>query len=664
MFTGKPIPFAKLGGMFANTKLGQFLSSIKKDAKRISDSVKATFAKNFINPLREKLNSFDRWASTPFNDLNAELENLTANNYLGLERSLNLLFSNNASSVVNARNTLLERLGKVVEFSANTNYKLGPFSIGELSSFAAADDSFAATLRDMEQHTDNLSGLGGATVKFDFQRIYGNVTVQNTAVHIVSSNVVYPNLSKTIYPVVNIGDIIVVENEERVVISKKFTPTFDGTVSIDTTTNNVKVTTASVSTLNLASCNLSVNGGIGVLETGNILLNSGMFISVNGEVRQINTINSLGDYLTVYLPFNNSVSNTLLLRESSFNVNTAFTFTNERLLQVRNSFIANSLCLDNVITGVGTTFTSVLQANNKIYYDNKEYNVVAVTNTTITVDDSLRYTERFPVYKINNETPFLDLTEDMVDPDGIITAFTLPGQIMGDNAVLNDLTVRVRRANGVYQTVSASKPVDAAQSLFQEELLRKAKDILTQMKYDLRDDAIRSLSEAQLVAKIEETYTRITNIKSDIKNVIEQDMAVINQVKSLVKGMIKLFSMSCSKKKRKDEGGKATDSDDYLDLILQPNPDRQGCDATSSDFITILDDFDKEYNDPNLDTPNIPDIDTGIPSANNLFDGLDSISGPFPRQDEAPDGGNIIGGGIDDQNPDVEIPEDPCAKPC
>lgn len=664
MFTGKPIPFAKLGGMFANTKLGKFLASIKKDAKRISDAVKATFAKNFINPLREKLNSFDRWASTPFNDLNVELENLTANNYLGLERSLNLLFSNNASSVVNARNTLLERLGKVVEFSANTNYKLGPFSIGELSSFAAADDSFAATLRDMEQHTDNLSGLGGATVKFDFQRIYGNVTVQNTAVHIVSSNVVYPNLSKTIYPVVNIGDIIVVENEERVVISKKFTPTFDGTVSIDTTTNNVKVATASVSTLNLASCNLSVNGGIGVLETGNILLNSGMFISVNGEVRQINTINSLGDYLTVYLPFNNSVSNTLLLRESSFNVNTAFTFTNERLLQVRNSFIANSLCLDNVITGVGTTFTSVLQANNKIYYDNKEYNVVAVTNTTITVDDSLRYTERFPVYKINNETPFLDLTEDMVDPDGIITAFTLPGQIMGDNAVLNDLTVRVRRANGVYQTVSASKPVDAAQSLFQEELLRKARDILTQMKYDLRDDAIRSLSEAQLVAKIEETYTRITNIKSDIKNVIEQDMAVINQVKSLVKGMIKLFSMSCSKKKRKDEGGKATDSDDYLDLILQPNPDRQGCDATSSDFITILDDFDKEYNDPNLDTPNIPDIDTGIPSANNLFDGLDSISGPFPRQDEAPDGGNIIGGGIDDQNPDVEIPEDPCAKPC
>ena len=653
MFTGKPIPFAKLGGMFANTTLGQFLAGIKRDAQRVSDAVRNLFAKDFLNPL-----------ATRFNDLNADLDSLTANNYTGLQAALPGLFSNTEPSIVSARTELLDRLGKVVEFSANTNYKLGPFSIGELSSLAAAEDSFASTFRTMEQHTDSLSGLGGATVKFEFQRIYGNVTIQNSSVHIISSNVVYPNLSNRVYPIVNIGDVIVVDTEERTVISKKFTPTFHGTVSIDTTTNNVKVTTASVSTLNLTSCNLSVNGGIGGYETGNILLSSGMFISVNGEVRQINTINSLGDYLTVYLPFNNSVSNTILLKESSFNVNTAFTFTNERLISVKTPFVANSLCLDNVITGVGTTFTSVLEANNKIYYDNKEYNVVSVTNTSITVDDSLRYTERMPIFKITNEVPYLDLTEDLVDPDGIITAFTLPGQIMGDTTLLNGLTVKVRRANGAYQSVNASKPTDAAQSLLQEELLRRAKNALTQMKYDLRDDALRSLTSTDVVIAINGSINRLTAIKNDAKNIYEQDLAVINQVKSLVKGMIKLFSMSCSKKKRKDQGGNATDSDDYLDLILQPNPERQGCDATTSDFIDILDDFDREYNDPNLNTPNSPDIDTNIPSANNLFDELDSISGPFPRQDGNPAGGDVIGGGIDDQNPDVVIPEDPCAKPC
>lgn len=662
MFTGKPIPFAKLKGMFADTALGQFLSGIKKDIKTKADAVKQFFAQNFINPLKDKLNS-ENFISSPLNDLNQELEFLTANNYAGMQAALPLLFSNTTPSIVTARNELLSRLGQVKDINTSSNFKLGPFTIGELTSMADEADSLARALQEMEEHTNNLSGLGGAQVKFRLERITGNLTLQNTSVHIVSTNVVYANLSQSTYPVVNIGDTIVVDTEERVVIDKKFTPTFDGTVSIDTSANSYKVTTTSLATLNLASCNLSVNGGIGVIETGNLVLGKGMFVSINSEVRQVNTINALGDYLTVYAPFDNSVTGALLLKETSFNVNTAFTFTNERLIAVKTSFVANSLCLDNVITGQGTTFTSQLQPNNKIIYDSKEYIVKSVTDTTIEVDDDwLRYTVNFPIFKVVEEIPFLDLTEDLVDPDGILTAFTLPGQIMGDEAVLVGLTTRVRRANGTYQSVSASKPTDAAQALFQQALMRRTKEILNQMKYELRNDAIRSLTSTVLLQRINETETRIRTIKNDIKDVIEQDIAVLNQVKSIVKGMIKLFSMSCSKKKRKDEGGK-TDSDDYLDLILQPNPDRQGCDATASDFIDILDDFDKEYNDPDVSSNNTPVVDTTIPTTE-LFDGLDGISGPFPRQPGTPAGGDNTGGDVDDQDPDVLVPEDPCAKPC
>lgn len=662
MFTGKPIPFAKLKGMFADTALGQFLSGIKKDIKTKADAVKQFFAQNFINPLKDKLNS-ENFISSPLNDLNQELEFLTANNYAGMQAALPLLFSNTTPSIVTARNELLSRLGQVKDINTSSNFKLGPFTIGELTSMADEADSLARALQEMEEHTNNLSGLGGAQVKFRLERITGNLTLQNTSVHIVSTNVVYANLSQSTYPVVNIGDTIVVDTEERVVIDKKFTPTFDGTVSIDTSANSYKVTTTSLATLNLASCNLSVNGGIGVIETGNLVLGKGMFVSINSEVRQVNTINALGDYLTVYAPFDNSVTGALLLKETSFNVNTAFTFTNERLIAVKTSFVANSLCLDNVITGQGTTFTSQLQSNNKIIYDSKEYIVKSVTDTTIEVDDDwLRYTVNFPIFKVVEEIPFLDLTEDLVDPDGILTAFTLPGQIMGDEAVLVGLTTRVRRANGTYQSVSASKPTDAAQALFQQALMRRTKEILNQMKYELRNDAIRSLTSTVLLQRINETETRIRTIKNDIKDVIEQDIAVLNQVKSIVKGMIKLFSMSCSKKKRKDEGGK-TDSDDYLDLILQPNPDRQGCDATASDFIDILDDFDKEYNDPDVSSNNTPVVDTTIPTTE-LFDGLDGIAGPFPRQPGTPAGGNNTGGDVDDQDPDVLVPEDPCAKPC
>lgn len=651
MFTGKPVPFAKLGGMFADTTLGKFLADIKRDAGRITNSVKNFFAQEFINPLRRALNS-ENFISSPLNDLNQELEYYTADNYLNLQAALPLLFSNTEPSIVTARTELLNRLGQVQDLNTSNNYKLGPFTLGELTSMADEADSLSRTLRSFEEHTDNLSGLGGsATVKFRFERIYGNVTISNATVNIASTNTVSPNLSLTRYPVVNIGDTVVVNSLERVVIGKNFVAAPAGTVTVSGNT----VTSSDVGTLNLANCLLDTGGSL--------VVGNGTYISVNNEVRQVSSVNSLGDFLTVHLSFYNPASSQTFYKEASFNVNTAFATTSSDLtISLKTSFVANSICLDNVITGNGTTFTSYLSANDKIYYDDREYNVVSVTDGAIVVDDYLRATTRFPVFKIIDEVPFLDLTEDLVDPDGIITSFTLPGQIMGDSTVLDGLTTRVRRANGTYQTVNASQPTDAAQSLFQEELLRRTKEILTQMKYDLRDDAIRELSSALLAQRISETDVRLKTIKEDIDNVIEQDIAVYNQVKGLVKGMIKLFSMSCSKKKRKDSGGNATDSDDYLDLITSPNPNRLGCDATESDFIDILDDFDKEYNDPNVSSNNVPIIDTTIPSTN-LFDDLDGVAGPFPRQTTGA-GGDTVGGGLDDQDPDVTVPENPCAKPC
>ena len=315
--------------------------------------------------------------------------------------------------------------------------------------------------------------------------------------------------------------------------------------------------------------------------------------------------------------------------------------------------------MDNVITGNGTSFTSDLVANNKILYDSREYIVVSVTDTTIVVDDYVRAANNFAVYKVTNETPFVGLDEDLVDPDGIVNAFTLPGSITGDPTYMDGMVTRVRRANGIYQTVSASKPTDAAQALFQDELMRRTREILNQMRYDLRNDAVRSLSNADTVLAITNITNQLTNARDDVRNIVEQDIAVLNQAKNLVKGMVKLFSLSCSKKKRKDTG--ANDSDEYLDIILYPNPQRQGCNATTSDFIVILDDFDQEYNDPGFNNNDVT-ANTTIPNFGEL-DELDGVDGPFPRQTTGTGTGEADTG-VDNNDPDVNVPEDPCAKPC
>lgn len=653
VFSCTPIPFAKNGGFnFKESKFGKFLEKLKNFKK----DLKTFFAENFTNPLRDSyqknvLDPLNINFGSPLDNFNDWMDKYTANNYVGLQAALPGLFSNTEPSVATARTNLLNMIGKVQQ--NGDTYKAGPFSLGELINIAEESDSLARTMREMEQHTDNLSGLGGSGVVFEFARLYGNVLVTGANVNIASSIVVSPNLSQTVYPIVDIGDTVVINSLEKIVTNKNFTVAPTGTVSIDVSTDNVRVTTASVATLNLANCLLSTSGSI--------TLNNRMFISVNNEVRQVNVINSLGDHLTVYNPFYSSASAQGFFKETSFNVNTAFSTTNTDLtIKVKSGFVCNSVCLDNVITGNGTSFTTHLQANNKIYYDNKEYFVISVTDTQIVVDDYLRKTGNYPVFKVINETPLLGLDEDLVDPDGIVNAFTLPGTISGDSNFLNGMTVQVRRANGIYQTASASKPTDCAQSLFQQELLRRTRRHLDQLKYDLRDEAIKGLTPAQLIDKLTDTKNRLKSVKEDVKNIYEQDLQVLNQVKNLVKGMIKLFSLSCSKKKRKDSG--ANDSDEYLDLILIPNPERQGCDATISDFIDILDDFDFDYNDPGFTNNPITANTSIIP--NKALDDIDDIAGPFPRQGTGTvDSGNV-GAGVDDQNPDVNVPEDPCAKPC
>lgn len=656
MFSCLPVPFAKNGGFnFADTALGKTLNDLAAAAKKGKD-----FFRNGLNEFVNKitggirdnvLGPLDRATGGFFNDANAFLDKFTGpEGQVRLEAALPNLFGRTGGAIANARTDLLNALGAVQQKS--DTYTIAGFSIGELVNLAEESDSLARALRDFQTHTDNLSGTGGAGTALEIQRLYGNVVFTGATANIASSNQVSPNLSATLYPVTELGDLVIIDNQPRIIIDKNFTAAPTGTVSIDTTTDNVKVTTTSVGTLNLASHLISTSG--------TITLNTNMYISVNGEVRQVNTINSLGDYLTVYNPFYESaVANTFYV-ETSFNVNTAYTTTKtDQEIKVQTSFVCNSVCLDNVITGVGTTFTSDLQANNKIYYDAKEYIVVSVTDTTIVVDDYLRKTKNFAVYKVTNEIPYLGLDEDLVDPDGIVNAFTIPSTITGDPNFMNGFTTRVRRANGVYQTVNAGSPTDAAQSLFQQKLMEKVREQLNQMKYDLRDDAIRDLSDAEVINKLNSTITRFKNTRDEIKDIIAQDKAVLNSVKSLVKGMVKLFSLSCSKKKKK--GGEATDSDDYLDLILYPNPERQGCDANTSDFIDILDDFDDEYNDPGITLPTLS-ANTAIEPITD-FDDANLIGGPLPNQGTGiGDGeGNV---GVDRGDPDVNVPENPCAKPC
>jgi hypothetical protein len=227
-----------------------------------------------------------------------------------------------------------------------------------------------------------------------------------------------------------------------------------------------------------------------------------MAITVNDEIRTIQSINVAGDYLLVDLPFDSSVTGATLYKETSFIVNTAFTTTKtNEIVYRRTPFVCNSECLDTVITGNGTTWTSQLEVGNKIIYDTKEFIIEEVTDTTITVNDQLTLTRNLPVYKVNNEIEVMSIGED-IDPDEIINGFSMIETMTGDPNFMKGVKSRVRLANGKYTSVATENPTDAAQSLFKKELLVQAKDALQRMKYDLNDAKTRRLIALSLILKI------------------------------------------------------------------------------------------------------------------------------------------------------------------
>jgi hypothetical protein len=127
-------------------------------------------------------------------------------------------------------------------------------------------------------------------------------------------------------------------------------------------------------------------------------------------------------------------------------------------------------------------------------------------------------------------------------------------------------------------------------------------------------------------------------------------------------GLLKLFSVSCGKKKRKDESPQAEESDEYLSLILAPNPLRQGCSATESDFISLLDEIDAEHNEPNLPTYDIQVPNYSDPQAE-VLQPEEEFVGVYP--DEPEDQPSINADIGIDSEPVLppEVP-DPCTQPC
>lgn len=620
-----------------------------------SDIVSNFFKQYFRNPLVDAFKDFkdkvldplDKSLASPFESLNNEIDNFVANDYAGLKATFPYLAGNGVGSIQATFNALEAGLGNAQNFS--DNYKIGPLTLGQLLT-AAQSASLQASLRNFRDHTDALSGVK-STMAYELIPLYGNVASVGATANIASSNVVSPNLRSTAYPKVDYGDTIYINAQQKIVTEKVFTAYPTGTVSVNVASSNVKVSTDNLATLNLISALISTSGTIN--------LNTSMFITVDGVIRRIESINTQGSSLTVDIPFDSSITSVPLNIETSFVVNSAFTTTaTDQIVYVKSAFIANSECLDNVITGNGTSWLSEIEPGDKIIYDTREFLVENVTDTTIVVDDSLRLTKNFAVYKVNNEVEVVSIGED-IDPDEIINGFTMIETMTGDPNFMKGVKSRVRLANGKYASVATENPTDAAQALFKTELLTLAKESIKRMKYDLNDAKLRGLTESQVNAAVNGTINRLFSVKNELEYVIARDKQIIKNVKNFVNALGKLFSLSCGKKKR-NKGD--TSSDDYLNVIVVPYAPEDGCDATTGQFINILDDFDSDFNQDGVTSPTI-DANTEI-STTDAFNGADTFIGPLPDQTQGPDTGAEGNIGIDNRDPSVNVPEDPCAKPC
>jgi hypothetical protein len=207
--------------------------------------------------------------------------------------------------------------------------------------------------------------------------------------------------------------------------------------------------------------------------------------------------------------------------------------------------------------------------------------------------------------------------------------------------------------------VDAKKPTDATKSLQNAQTVSKVSRVYQNILDNFQDDAIIALSESELVQLINQTTADIERLKNELLDSIKQDLSVINAVKGLLSGLLKLFSISCGKKKKKDNN---VESDEYLDLILAPNVLRQGCSATQSDFIFILDEIDAEHNEPNLPTYDINVPDYGNPESD-ILQPEDQFANIYPDEPENEPSVNADIGIDGEPVLPPEVP-DPCAQPC
>lgn len=630
-------------------------------------------------------------------DLQESLRNFTNNNFKGLKDALPTVFGSRNPEVERLRNKLTSLLGSKDTNNAGAANAINPepptsaYADARLVNYAnpasrflgiPADDSnilgttFDESVQAFRNHTDELSGVIDIDKKFEYITIPGKVPLSGTVnLSTGAATTLSANLSQVGFPTVNIGAVINVAGYERCVTGKTYETLAAGLVTIDVTANANVLYSTSVVSLNLAQTSIK----------------SGTFIKVNSEYRQVNTINALGDYLTVYRPF--KLSNTAgdLLRENGIVVNTAIGINaTDQIVYLNSDMVANSLCLDTVITGQGTKFTDYLSVDDKILYDNKEYFVVSLTDTTIEVDEELNQLTGQIIKKVSEEFPVVD-TRERIGPDEILSAFSSLEALGGEDLtnindtrfddklgsrpkspIYHDLSTRYRNSQGNYVQVYARSPTDITQSLNKSLEVTEAKRKLQYIADDLQEDIVSGLTDAAIASVLDGHINDITGQINQFNDLVKADIAAFTAITGLLDAIIKIFNFSCAKQKKQGRAAAYTEndlplnagvSDEYLRIICRPNPVRQGCnpEPNESDFPDILDQIDQEYNSPEIPSyppPETiePEFDSPILEPEPQYTGLYDV-----ERENIPDADadvNVV------QPPDVQPRPDPCNQPC
>ena len=200
-FTGAPIPFGKIN--FPPAGMQKLIDDIKNAVTKGKEFLK----KEFVNKLKAELNK-----------VNAQIKKFTDNNFAGFKKALPDFFNDARANVVTARNELMSLVGNA---QSATDQKFLGVSIGQLSILG---NTLYEAHRSFENHTNELSGVAPELKTFTLQELYGTPTIFGTTVTISSVNsIVQPDLLSLSYPILNVGDTVIVNSQEKEVIGKKFT---------------------------------------------------------------------------------------------------------------------------------------------------------------------------------------------------------------------------------------------------------------------------------------------------------------------------------------------------------------------------------------------------------------------------------------------------------